>query len=293
MKPLVSIVSFAYNHEKYIRQALNGFVTQITDFEFEIIVHDDASTDNTQSIIKEYEKEFPNLLKPIYQKENQKSKGGGIVTKTAFGAVKGKYIALCEGDDYWIDPFKLQKQVDFLEANPDFPLCFHDALVLWEDKHQPPKFFCDKNQKEISTVEDVIARWFIPTASMVFVAEYIKELPLWFTKVHSGDWSLQLILATRGKIKYVDKVMSVYRKNMGGFSGGIGRDFEYVHRKKIFLLEEFNKYTKSEYSDKIFNRIKQTTRETKKARLKKKSKLIFFMRYPKKVLNALCKRISS
>ena len=123
--PLVSISCITYNHEPYIVQALNGFLMQKTSFPFEILIHDDASTDRTADIIREYEKKFPNLIKPIYQKENQYSKGNrSILASFVYPRAKGKYIAICEGDDYWIDENKLQMQVDFLENNPEYGMCY-------------------------------------------------------------------------------------------------------------------------------------------------------------------------
>jgi len=116
--PLVSITCATYNHEAYIKEALEGFVMQKTSFPFEIIVHDDASTDNTASIIREYEARYPDLFVTIYEAENQYSKGYGDLSRIIYSAVRGKYIAVCEGDDYWTDPYKLQKQVEFLEYNP-------------------------------------------------------------------------------------------------------------------------------------------------------------------------------
>ena len=125
-RPLVSICSLAYNHAPYIRQCLESFLMQKSNFKYEIIIHDDASTDGTAEIIKEYADKYPDLIKPIYQKENQYSKGvRGIFARFVFPKAKGKYIAMCEGDDYWTDPFKLQKQVDFLEKNPGYSMCFH------------------------------------------------------------------------------------------------------------------------------------------------------------------------
>src|SRR5690606_24868156 len=117
-KPLVSICCITYNHVKYIRQCLDGFLIQKTNFSYEIIVHDDASTDGTAEIIKEYVKRFPNIFIPICQTENQHSKGiRGVFAKFVFPKSNGKYIAMCEGDDYWTDPLKLQKQVDILESD--------------------------------------------------------------------------------------------------------------------------------------------------------------------------------
>src|SRR5690554_4624359 len=121
--PLVSISCITYNHAPYIRQCLEGFLMQQCDFEYEILIHDDASTDGTSDIIREYQKKYPEIIKPIIQKENQWSQGvRGMMARFNFPRAKGKYIALCEGDDYWTDPLKLQKQVDFLEKNPNYSL---------------------------------------------------------------------------------------------------------------------------------------------------------------------------
>ena len=123
--PLVSIRCITYNHGKYIRDALEGFIMQKTNFKFEAIVHDDASTDNTAIIIQEYAKKYPDIIKPIFETENQYSKHDGSLTRIMYAACKGKYIAYCEGDDFWTDPYKLQKQVDFLENHPDYVMCSH------------------------------------------------------------------------------------------------------------------------------------------------------------------------
>lgn len=127
---MVSICCIVYNHESYIRQCLDGFIMQKTNFVYEIVIHDDASTDKTAEIIREYEAKYPNIIKPIYQKENQYSKGIQISATYNLPRAKGKYIALCEGDDYWTDPLKLQKQVDFLEINLEYSGCVHQATIL-------------------------------------------------------------------------------------------------------------------------------------------------------------------
>ena len=135
--PLVSICCITYNHEPYIVQTLDGFLMQKTSLPFEILIHDDASTDRTADIIREYEKKFPNLIKPIYQKENQYSKGFTSVSETwNFPRAQGKYIALCEGDDYWIDENKLQMQVDFLENNPEYGMCYTKAKQFIQKKRK-------------------------------------------------------------------------------------------------------------------------------------------------------------
>ena len=123
--PVVSIVCITYNHESFIRDCLEGFIMQKTNFAFEVLIHDDASTDKTADIIRLYEVKFPEIIKPIYQIDNQYSKGINPGTEFLFPLARGKYIAVCEGDDYWIDPYKLQKQVDFLEENPEYTVCSH------------------------------------------------------------------------------------------------------------------------------------------------------------------------
>lgn len=128
--PLVSIICITYNHEPYIRQCLDGFMMQKTNFPFEVLIHDDASTDKTADIIREYKARYPDVIKPIYQTENQYSKGVKIGLTYLYPNAKGKYIAECEGDDYWTDPLKLQKQVDFLENNQSYALCCHQYVIV-------------------------------------------------------------------------------------------------------------------------------------------------------------------
>jgi glycosyltransferase involved in cell wall biosynthesis len=127
MQPLVSISCTTYNHEKYLSDALDSFLIQKTTFPFEIIVHDDASTDATRDIILAYHDKYPDIIKYIFQKENQYRKGGLIAPRFVFPQAKGKYIAICEGDDYWMDEHKLQKQVDFLEKNPEYVIVYTDC----------------------------------------------------------------------------------------------------------------------------------------------------------------------
>ena len=131
-QPLVSICCLTYNHAPFIRQCLDGFLMQITDFPIEILIHDDASTDGTDAIIQEYAEKYPDLFFPLFEKENQFSKGKSSVMDIEYNytRAKGKYIAYCEGDDYWTDPMKLQRQVDFLEANPEYSVCFHRCRYM-------------------------------------------------------------------------------------------------------------------------------------------------------------------
>ncbi|MDQ3190814.1 MAG: glycosyltransferase [Bacteroidota bacterium] len=246
--PIVSVVSFTYNHEKYIRQALNGFVNQKTNFEYEIIIHDDASTDNTQSIIKEYEHKHPDLFKPIYQNENQKSKGGGIVTRTAFSKAKGKYIALCEGDDYWTDPLKLQKQIDFLEKNPSYSGCFHQANVLHEDG----SFTLMNNYQGNTAISfmDLIKKNMIATASCVYRRQdFHNNMPEWFYTLSAGDWAFHLLSLQKGDLYYMNDCMSVYRQHSGGAWSGLQK--EDMVLRGVIIMQQLNEAFEYKY-DKYF-----------------------------------------
>ena len=145
---IVSICCATYNHQKYIRDAIEGFLMQKTTFPFEILIHDDASTDGTADIIREYEAKYPDIIKPIYQRENQYSKGIKISQVYQFPRAQGKYIALCEGDDYWIDPLKLQKQVDYMERNSRVSMLTSHYVIYDQERDvfiTPPKIKYELN----------------------------------------------------------------------------------------------------------------------------------------------------
>lgn len=212
----VSICCLSYNHEKFINECLNGFVMQQTSFNFEVLIHDDASTDDTANIIREYVEKYPLIFKPIFQTENQYSKGGGISAKYNYPRAKGKYIALCEGDDYWIDPLKLQKQVDFLETNKDYSFCGHKSISL-------KNYVFTKIDLKILELnfEQLIFKNRLNTATLVFRSQSISNLPNIFNKSPAGDWLLQLFALKTGKGKVLDDYMSVYREHDNGLWSGL------------------------------------------------------------------------
>ena len=212
--PLVSIICNTYNHENFISDAINGFLMQQTNFPIEILIHDDSSNDGTPDIISVYQKQHPNMIFPIYQEENQYSKGHKITLEYQFPRARGKYIALCEGDDYWTDPNKLQNQVDFLEENPDFSICFHKVKIL--KNRRLKNDYLTHVPKEVTTIEDIAVRNYIHTPSVVFRNRLISELPGWYFNSPVGDHPLHILNAQYGKIKYIDKAMAVYRIHKGG-----------------------------------------------------------------------------
>ncbi len=211
----VSIVCNAYNHEAYIRSALEGFVKQKTNFSFEVLIHDDASTDKTADIIREFEKKYPEIIKPIYQTENQYSKKDGSLGRIQIGRVKGKYIALCEGDDYWTDPLKLQKQYDALEANPQIDICATAAKT--EKNGQIVGEISPAFENKIFSAKEVIlgGGGFVATASLMYRATFRKNPPP-FLQLLSLDYSLQIAGALRGGMIYLAEPTCVYRLTTPG-----------------------------------------------------------------------------
>lgn len=242
---IISIVCTTFNHEKYIAQALDGFIIQQTSFPFEIIVHDDASTDNTAQIIREYELKYPDLFVSIYQSENQYSKKDvNIWTDITFPKARGKYIAICEGDDYWTDPYKLQKQVDFLEKNTDYNLVYSLAKVYIEKKNQFQK---KPFGKAISSFEELLLENSISTPTVLFRKEgyldYAKEIKPKEKDWLMGDYPLWLYLTSTSRIKCLNYPSSVYRvlENSAAHSSNPSKELlflESYHAIKLYYLEK-------------------------------------------------------
>jgi glycosyltransferase involved in cell wall biosynthesis len=221
--PLVSIICPTYNHEAYIRESLDGFVMQRTNFPFEIIVHDDASTDSTAEIVKEYEVKYTHLFNNIYQAENQYSKEVMSVTKILLNAASGKYIACCEGDDYWTDPYKLQKQVDFLERNDGYSSIFHNVEQRWEMIEQSSLYLRDKIFQRGFQVkmDQLIGQNIVPTCSLLFKKESLYKsiniIP--WNQLDYGDWPIVMILGHNGSVYYQPMISAVRRMNLNSVWG--------------------------------------------------------------------------
>jgi len=212
--PLVSISCITFNHAPYIRQCLDGLMMQKTSFSFELLIHDDASTDGTADIIKEYERKYPDTIKVIYEKENQWSKGRKGSSLFNFPRSSGKYIALCEGDDYWIDPLKLQKQVDFLENTNGYSAIASNSLIINEITNDTYPF-SNKDTRDIITLEELILERQFHTASVMFRALYVHQPD--FEKLGNVyDTMLWCFLLTKNPIYYVNEISCVYRRGRQG-----------------------------------------------------------------------------
>ncbi len=220
VKPLVSICSITYNHAPYIRQCLEGFLMQQCDFDYEIIINDDCSADGTTEIIREYASKYPKIIKPIYHDENEYSKGvRGMFATYVFPKAQGKYIALCEGDDYWTDPLKLQKQVDFLEAHPGYSMCFHNAMERWVAGDHCDKIFSNIEDKDYSGL-NMYQRWIVPTASVIIIKSVLESdiyrEAIFHKEFCFGDILLFLSAASIGRVRGMSALMSVYNRHQGG-----------------------------------------------------------------------------
>lgn len=211
---LVSVSTLTYNHEKYLRQCLDGIATQRTNFVFESLIHDDASTDKTMDIIQEYQTMHPGMFYPICQKENQFVKENFLVGEVFnFPRARGKYIALCEGDDYWTDENKLQKQVDFLESHPDFSAVVHQCARLNQNTGE---FTYRPMEKSELTIEDMLRETPAQTATFMFRKDILDGVQI--PNVFSGDKAYLILMALKGRVACLPDCMSVYRKNDGGVS---------------------------------------------------------------------------
>lgn len=235
----------AYNHEKFIREAIEGVIKQKTYFSIELLIHDDASTDNTASIIDEYAHKYPNIIKPLFEKENMQSQGKqDIFTDNMIKAAKGRYIALCEGDDYWTDAHKLQKQYDFLEAHHDYSMTMHNA---WEldmstgEKALLNTFPASGYYPLDTQVKTGLGSKFPATASYFFRKDILDTYPKDFRKGVVGDYFLRVYNASKGRIYYFDEPMSVYRyRSDGSFTQKVTNDPEYYSKYIRKIIGKYN-----------------------------------------------------
>lgn len=258
-KPFVSVACAAFNHAKYIRRAIEGFLMQKCDFPFEIIIHDDASTDGTADIVREYAEKYPDRITAILQTENQYSKGKKLLD-LMYPRARGKYIAICEGDDYWTDPLKLQKQADALEAHPEIDICATGSALESGGKIIGKCAPADKDT--VFTPEEVILGGgdFVSTCSLMIRRDRFMSMPA-FRRIISYDYVTQINGALRGGMLYLCDCTCVYRVMTEGswtvsyFSDGAKRKM--MHDKTKLMLEQLDRDTEGRYSKAINYKIKE------------------------------------
>ncbi|MBE6708979.1 MAG: glycosyltransferase family 2 protein [Ruminococcaceae bacterium] len=259
----VSVFCLAYNHEDYIRDCLDGFVMQKTNFKFEVLIHDDASTDKTADIIREYQNAYPDLIKPIYQTENQYSKGIKITKTYLLPAMNGEYIAFCEGDDYWTDPFKLQKQYDYMKEHKECSLCVHRTKIDYIESNRS-KIIPDIGSEREYTVSEIIKGHgsLFSTNSFFCRKEVIAEQPECFYAKGFGDYQKMIYASLIGKCVCLYDVMSVYRcGTRGSWTNSVFnvKEKRIAHNKELIsLLQRINSYSEEKYCNEINTVIKET-----------------------------------
>jgi glycosyltransferase involved in cell wall biosynthesis len=219
-KPVVSVLMITFNHREFIGEALESAVTQITDFDYEIVVGDDASSDGTQDIILDFQHRYPDKIRALLHPVNLGCLGKKNLVKTLF-TCRGEYIALLEGDDYWTTPHKLQMQVDFLRNHPECAMCYHPVAHVDSQGNPVGQVGDSPDGKRISTLEDLIEEDFMGTCSVMFRAGMITKMPEWYFVPLGGDWTLFVILSQHGNIGRVPGIMGAHRCHPQGLGFGM------------------------------------------------------------------------
>ncbi len=244
---LLSVIIPTFNHSKFIAQTIEGCLSQQTNFEFELLIGDDASTDKNHQIIKEYSQKYPQKIKAFLHNENLGPQNpielaGKNNVKFLFSKAKSPYLAICEGDDYWTDPTKIQQQVEFLENNQAFNLCHHQTKIVFEDGTKSKNFNDWQSEKEYLVSELLADNWVIATTSAVFRNNFINGFDNYFERAISGDWAIFFQTIAQKKIYYNPNCMGVYRKHQGGVTNILTNKNRFYLENRIQLFEELKEH---------------------------------------------------
>jgi glycosyltransferase involved in cell wall biosynthesis len=248
----LSVLIMTYNHAKFIAKAIDSALMQETSFNYEIIISEDCSTDGTREIVKEYKRKFPDRIRVLLSEKNLHS--NAVVARGIHDA-RGEYIALLDGDDYWLSPDKLQKQADFLDHHMDCSMCFHNAKAFNEENKEDEWNWTSPDQKEFSTLEDLWRGNFIATCSTMFRNNLFEKIPQWYDSFFPiTDWPLYILIAEHGKIGYVNEVLGAYRLHAGGLYSPysvkqkLKKTLDFYRRINQYLNYKYNKVIKTAIS---------------------------------------------
>jgi glycosyltransferase involved in cell wall biosynthesis len=227
----VSVCMVTYNHERFIEQAVASALTQETSFEYEIVIGEDCSTDRTRDILIELQRANPDKIRLLLHEHNLGALRNFVQT---LDACQGQYIAYLEGDDYWTSNTKLQKQVEFLDQDADFAICFHNAIKFHDNSSEPAMLICPDDQPAVSTIEDILRKNFIPACAVMFRSRLFGVFPDWFFGLKLGDWPLHILNAQHGKIGYINEVMAAYRLHETGLWSTLAPDRIIAYTGEMF-----------------------------------------------------------
>jgi glycosyltransferase involved in cell wall biosynthesis len=217
---MVAVEMITYNHEKYIAQAIESVLMQKTNFRYKLIICEDKSTDKTAKICKEYQSKYPDKIDLYLNEKNLGIESNARKLHRLSSESKAKYIAMCEGDDYWTDSNKLQKQVQIMEANTDASLCFHNVNILFQRSNKSyPAYEANNKPPKITYLKDIAKGNYIKTTSALF-RNYFGEMPQWMYESEVSDYTFYVLWAKRGTLHYIDEIMGCYRKHEGGWTSG-------------------------------------------------------------------------
>jgi glycosyltransferase involved in cell wall biosynthesis len=242
--PKVSILMVTYNHESFIAQAIESVLMQETNFSYELVIGEDCSTDKTREIVQNFAAKYPEKIRLLLPEKNL-----GLLGKINFiqtyQACRGEYVAILEGDDYWTDSQKLQKQVEFLDSHPDFSCCFHNAIISDEQNPEKNSNYCLPEQAKVVLLENILLENVIPTCSTMFRNKLINNFPDWYYELLPSDWPLHILHAEKGKIGYINEIMAVRRVHEGGIWSSLN-DIK-KHDEIIKACHILQKYFKNQY----------------------------------------------
>jgi glycosyltransferase involved in cell wall biosynthesis len=262
----VSVLMTSYNQEKYIAAAIDSILLQEVSFDYEVVIGEDASTDRTREIVLEFEKKHPDkirvLLRDAAAAERDRARGLGGKANFVNGiqSCRGEFVALLDGDDYWTDFHKLEKLVTFLESHPECSVGFHDAMVIFEDGSEAPHRLYPADQKEITTLAEMVSSGVFPVpCTVLFRNKIFGELPASFDQVANGDWMLFVLLAEHGSLGYLNEVMAAYRIHATGFWSRLNTDQRLQQHTKTY--ETINAHLKLKYDREITERIAALRRD--------------------------------
>ena len=252
----VSVLMITYNHQPYLTEAIESVLAQELDFDFELVIGEDCSSDGTREIVKEYQQRYPKRIRALLHGQNVGMLKNFVET---LEACRGQYVALLEGDDYWTSPKKLQWQTEFLDRSPHCSACFHSAIRSEEGKGIAESILAPPPLKDSFTLDDLMTVGnFVPTASLMFRKKVISEIPPWFWDLAMADMSILILLAQHGSIGYIDKVMSVYRIHETGVWNGkprvwrLHRNIEFYEKIGPFLGSKYLRIARQQIARRFF-----------------------------------------